>query len=204
MFRQQNQNKTSCHFGPLDFTAKNNIFLQSLGKLVVATGFNETYNQSQTVEVIDIENMNNSCDNLADFPEPTHDAQAAQLENGQMPFICGGTWTSNCYFLNDSKVQSSMKKRISTGNGLWYDDKFYIIGGEDFSFIYGLSTLDNLNIHIYEVDPFSAKEINRNSRNKGKFPEALTSYCLASDDEGNMMAIGGAISELYVSNSFKL
>jgi len=87
-------------------------------KLLVATGVPSGYDQNggQHSEVIDLTNLQLTCDSLQDFPIKVQDAKGALLESksmGAVPVICGGRHfggssdlNDKCYFLTGSGYQS--------------------------------------------------------------------------------------------------
>ena len=82
-------------------------------KILIATG--NPISDAVTSEVINLENENEICDNLIDFPR---EIEGATGFFGGLPLICGGTFdhttpSNECYLLNTNSTKFDLFASLS-------------------------------------------------------------------------------------------
>ena len=138
-----------CSFGTISW-AQNS-------KLLVATGIPSGHDQNggQFSEVIDVTNLQLTCDSLQNFPIKVQDATGALLESksmGSVPVICGGghfggsyDLNDKCYFLTGSGYQSIRMVYPDlpvTSSVTWKEDTLWLSHGLKTEFVSFKSSVD--------------------------------------------------------------
>ncbi len=163
-------------------------------KLMVTNGFDDTYQVTET-EVIDLENPNNICDPLPDYPFGVDGATGVLLD-GKTPIVCGGEFityaqSNQCFKLDpDSRdwveVASMIEAREEAASIALDNETIWITGGSDGN-TFASTELAKPLVAASEPGP--------------DLPFAVANHCLLKLSSSIAMLIGGTTSEATVTSS---
>ena len=157
-------------------------------KLLVATGLSGGSSYLESVEVVNLDDVNPNliCDNLPDLPFGLYGA-IGQLYIKTNPMICGGHVISDCHtFCNGTWISSPnlYKKKAHLASAIFSNprkeenDIIIITGGFNWDV---LSEVDSFNGKFWDQTMFAA------------LPETIFGHCMVKINNSMLLSIGGLI-----------
>lgn len=138
---------------------------------------------SNSIEVLDLLNPNNICQDLNNHPLEIQSAFGQQIDEN-MPLVCGGNDNrekgrsfNKCYYLGDSEPAAEIQRK-SFASTIGYNNSLIVFGGYDYASYAG--SLDT----IEEIRPPKAEIV-------GQLPFKFSYGCAIGLDNTTVFLIGG-------------
>ncbi len=160
--------------------------------MLVVTGDTGIWEDTGVIsEVLDLKDPTMKCEPLPDFPIQT--AQGAGGLLNQVPIICAGIFSQDCYTVGQNEAVTSLLTERSYTAGLKLDEStLWITGGH---------TL-NEGSPIYEkLSTTELVSLNEETRLGPELPIHVWGHCIASLDENSVILAGGVSNEHYSSST---
>ncbi len=155
--------------------------VNNIGYLLVTVGYPWS-NETQSTEVIDLDNPDNKCDNLQPFPIGVQGA-TGHLVYGNTPVICGGLFSNEsssnkCYiFGNPTPVLTMHEER-------WHPASLLLDEGRTIWIVGGRKQEDHDSSEILDTFRWTTEP-------GPSMPDGLAGHSLVQIDSNKVMLIGG-------------